>query len=131
MRGEIQQGQTRMSAAEFRSKFGAKVNENPPRSRVQNPKLEPTSQALAGSSPGEKDGAIRPVVLITSFRCGTPLDATNLRGGVKALEDQLVESGLIPDDSEEAADIQVKQVRVLHRFEERTEITIEYPCAES
>jgi len=104
-----------------------KRHENSSQRTLQNPKPEPSQvEALATSDEGKGSGTTRPIVRVTSFRCRL-LDRSNLWGGWKGLEDCLVASGLIAGDSEKDADIQVTQIRVSHRFEERTEIIIEYP----
>lgn len=102
-------------------------HENHSHRQLQNPKPQPPEvEALAISDEGKGSGSKRPIVRVTSFRCRL-LDRSNLWGGWKGLEDCLVASGLIAGDSEEDADIQVTQERVKHRFEERTEIAIDYP----
>lgn len=55
------------------------------------------------------------------------LDADNLAGGSKCLVDEIRYSGLIPDDTPEAIELQVQQVKVKHYAEERTELTLTYP----
>lgn len=55
------------------------------------------------------------------------LDRSNLYGGCKFLEDCCVISGLIYDDSEREINLQVRQVKVASREEEKTVIEITYP----
>ena len=131
--------QERLTTTEYRARLGLPPpgsdklkteicriprHENRSQRTLQNPKPEPSQvEALAISDEGKGSGTTRPIVRVTSFRCRL-LDRSNLWGGWKGLEDCLVESGIIAGDSEEDADIQVTQVRVGHRFEERTEIVI-------
>jgi len=60
---------------------------------------------------------------IVSYRTSL-LDPDNLYGGVKILVDRLVEQGFLYDDRQSCLDLEVSQVKVKKRSEQRTEITI-------
>lgn len=64
------------------------------------------------------------VVRITSFRRRL-LDADNLFGGTKYFTDGLRHAGLIPGDEPDVIRLEVRQVKVKTKAEERTEIEIE------
>lgn len=63
---------------------------------------------------------------ITSYRRKL-LDRSNLYGGCKYVEDCCVYAGLLPGDSEREINLQVRQVKVDSREEEKTVIEITYP----
>lgn len=63
---------------------------------------------------------------ITSYRRKL-LDRSNLYGGAKYVEDCCVYAGLLPGDSEREINLQVRQVKVDSREEEKTVIEITYP----
>lgn len=75
--------------------------------------------------PQAKQGEKRKVE-ITSYRVSL-LDPVNFVGGFKYLEDALVDYKLIWDDNMEHEELRPKQVKVKHRAEQRTEITVTYP----
>jgi hypothetical protein len=51
-------------------------------------------------------------------------DADNATGGCKALIDCLVAIGLLPGDSTSEIDLQVEQIKVAHRADEKTVVEI-------
>lgn len=65
----------------------------------------------------------RPVVLITSYRAGTPLDDDNLRGGLKALRD-LIARHLHIDDADHLVEWRYAQARVTSRDHQGTSVLI-------
>jgi hypothetical protein len=65
----------------------------------------------------------RRVVRITSYRRRL-LDFDNLAGGCKYFLDSCKYAGLIPDDGPECITLEVSQVRVKTKAEERTELEI-------
>lgn len=80
-------------------------------------------ETLACSCVRGKKSENRTLVRITSLRTRL-LDKDNLYGGAKHLLDSIKKSGLIRDDSETEIDYEIKQVKVSHRNEERTEVEI-------
>ncbi len=82
------------------------------------------SHDALGPAQGETQDAGRAFVFITSFRRRL-LDTDNLVG--KYVVDSLRYAGLIFDDSPDQITLTVRQRKVAHKGEERTEVTIEYP----
>lgn len=113
-----------------------KLFPNASRSTVEaNPQLhDPQPQrdkapALGKAVPGEKEGVGRIVVSYRLFRV-RPLDADNATGSTKDCTDGLCRLGLLPGDDPWSIELRVAQEKVQTYSEERTEITIEYPCRE-
>jgi len=75
---------------------------------------------------GNTKGFSRRLVRITSYRRRL-LDFDNLTGGCKYFLDSCKYSGLIPDDRPQDIAVEVVQVKVKSKADERTEITIA-PC---
>ncbi len=90
---------------------------------IQNPKPESAvrHEPLAAHA-GQKGCSTRVKVRIISCRCRL-LDADNL-AGAKFLIDALRYDGLIRDDSPEAIDLELTQVKVAKRCEEETIVVI-------
>lgn len=76
-----------------------------------------------GTAPGKEEHPHRIAVCITSFRRRL-LDPDNLIGGAKYFVDGLRYAGLIPGDNPEQITLEVSQVKVKTKHEERTEIEI-------
>lgn len=95
------------------------------RRAASRPKPEP---AVRNEPVEEKERASRLspsfVIRIVSFRCRI-LDADNLVGGTKYFTDGLRHAGIIPDDRPQDIILEVRQVQVARKEEERTEILIE------
>lgn len=118
-----------MKAAEFRKLQGLPPagHDYQTHARVPHPKPKPTQvEALAHADEGQGSCNGRPILRITSFRVRL-LDRDNLWGGSKAITDCIAAVGLIPGDAEHETDIRLTQEKVAHRYEERTEIEIQYP----
>ena len=93
---------------------------------VQSSKSEQDfGRTLDSKNGGTKEGAVRPVVRITSYRCRL-LDPDNLAGGCKPLIDSLRYAGFIHGDSPQEIVFIPEQVKVANRKEERTTVDIEY-----
>ena len=75
--------------------------------------------------PKAKKGERRKVE-ITSYRVSL-LDPVNFVGGLKHLEDALVDFKLIWDDNMEHEELRPKQEKVKKRALQRTEVTVSYP----
>ena len=80
-----------------------------------------------GPQEGEGRDPKSRAVCITSYRVNLLDPGANLWGSTKYIEDSLRYAGLIYDDSERFIQIQVRQVKVAHFCDERTEIEIIYP----
>ena len=80
--------------------------------------------ALAGDSPREAQSAGCVPVRFTLYRCRL-LDVDAKYGSVKDLLDCLVASGIVAGDKEGQVSLEVNQVKVGTRAEERTEIEIQ------
>lgn len=106
---------------------GADIHENPPRHKVQNAKSERhQAAALVEATKRKAPSMERIKVRFTGYRVQL-LDADNFAGSCKDLLDGVRLAGLIYDDTVSAIIFETEQVRVRHRAEERTEITIEIP----
>ena len=86
------------------------------------PKPTPRS-ALDGFAKREETRQSRITLCITRHATKL-LDADNFAGGCKPLIDQLRYAKLIEDDDPETVEILFRQVKVAHKKEERTEVTI-------
>lgn len=64
------------------------------------------------------------VLRYTSYRARL-LDTDNLAGGTKYFTDALRQCGVIADDTPKHIQLEVKQIKVQHRSEERTVIELE------
>lgn len=88
-----------------------KIEDNA-RTRLQDPLDQPVPlETLADKTPAKERGRVRVTVRIVSLR-SRRLDETNLRGGVKFLEDALVARGLIPGDAPGDIVLSVEQTKV-------------------
>lgn len=74
----------------------------------------------------EKKSDARPFVHIIMYRVRL-LDKDNAYASTKCLVDCLCEVGLIPGDSIKDIDLAVRQEKVKHRHEQKTEVRIVYP----
>jgi hypothetical protein len=92
--------------------------------RTVPPALVRVDQGAQRSAAG---GAARPHVSFTLYRCGTLLDWDQKYSSVKWVLDALVEERLLPGDREEDITGEVRQIRVAHRAEQKTVLTISYP----
>lgn len=91
---------------------------------IPSAKPEPAIQhEVERSDASQKRGSGRFEVRITSYRVRL-LDADNLAGGCKFLIDALRYEKLIPDDSPDAIELFISQVRVSKKLSERTEVII-------
>lgn len=91
-----------------------------------NPKPEcsvPYEPLAEAGGKTENSGSIPTRVRITSYRRRL-LDWDNLAGGCKYFCDCCTYSGLIPGDAPDQITLEVSQVKVKTKQEERTEITI-------
>jgi hypothetical protein len=68
-----------------------------------------------------------PVVRIINYTTHPIDEWDNLKGGSKFLVDQLRYSGLIREDTKEAVEIKISQVKVRHYNETGTRVQIFYP----
>jgi len=96
--------------------FDGQLQNSKPEQSIRNESL--------GTVKGKTESADRPIVRITSFRTRL-LDTDNLTP--KYLLDALRYAGAVFDDREKDIRLEVSQVKVVHRNEEKTEIEIEYP----
>lgn len=95
------------------------------RLRAPEPERDPGPPLVApapGEGAGQKSPQYRFIIAFTVFRVH-PLDWDN--HFVKALQDMLVSHGFLPDDNWTILEGSVRCLRVSHRSEQRTEITIE------
>jgi hypothetical protein len=119
-----------MSAAEFQAQFGSVKrvlkHENHPHRKLSTSKPAQQPPALGEIGSGEASGAGRPVVSFRMRRVRL-LDRDGKFAAVKNLCDGLQYAGLIRGDREDQIDLQVTQERVIHFFEENTEIEIDIP----
>lgn len=83
--------------------------------------------ALVQAVSRETKSIRRPVVRFT-FYCLRLRDRDNYTSSPKDLCDGLRHASLIPGDSEAEIDLQVEQVKIAHRSEQRTVIEIIYPA---
>ena len=103
------------------------MNENNAHPRLQDPEWEQIDRpALGGADAGTEKGSTRAVVRIRSWRTKL-LDKDNLYRGCKALLDSLRYACLIPGDSESEIDYEARQIKVAHRWEEKTVIELDLP----
>jgi len=96
---------------------------------VRLPPAEPERQdapTLEQTVQGETKSAGRPVVRFI-FHRQKLLDRDNAFAGVKDLLDGLRHASLIQGDTESEIDLQVEQVKVAHRKEQKTVVEIKYP----
>jgi hypothetical protein len=82
--------------------------------------------ALGDQTSGETKSDVRPFVCIITRRVRL-LDKDNAYASTKCLTDCLHEIGLIPGDSEKDIELEVRQEKVDHFHEQRTEVKITYP----
>jgi len=85
-----------------------------------------TENEMVGVEKGKAESMVVPKVSFTFYRCRL-LDVDGFRGGEKDLLDGLVKSGLLPGD--EVGKIELdppQQIKVTHRYQEETVITIRY-----
>ena len=82
------------------------------------------ANALDQTVQGKTEGVRRPAVRFTLYRLRL-LDRDNYAGSAKDLLDGLRHAALIPGDSEAEIDLQVEQVKVARRSEQKTVISIE------
>jgi hypothetical protein len=100
-----------------------KQYENKTRRPSHSPVVEhPVQDDSLGQVEGEASHAARIAVLVVSFRCRL-LDPDNL--APKYFIDGLRYAGLIPNDRQEDIELTVRQVKVEHKTDERTEITLD------
>ena len=95
--------------------------------RIKLPAAEPEraqANALDQTVQGKTEGVRRPAVRFTLYRLRL-LDRDNYAGSAKDLLDGLRHAALIPGDSEAEIDLEVEQVKVAHRSEQKTVISIE------
>jgi len=62
---------------------------------------------------------------ITAYVCGRLYDEGNLHANAKVHEDAAVDAGWLVDDAPEWCRLEVRQVRVEHRAEQRIEVSVE------
>ena len=101
-------------------------HEDHPRAPVQRPQRAKPPAALARDRAGEAPGPGRPLVRFTLHRLQL-LDVDAKYGSIKDLLDALRYAGAIHDDKEGCITLEVEQVKVRHRRDQRTIIEIEYP----
>jgi len=95
--------------------------------RTKLPAPEPEraqANALDQTVQGKTEGVRRPAIRFTLYRLRL-LDRDNYAGSAKDLLDGLRHAALIPGDSEAEIDLQVEQVKVARRSEQKTVISIE------
>lgn len=93
--------------------------------KLQCSEPQPYQKATLDDANGrEIQGLPRTLVRFVGYRC-RPLDPDNFAGGCKDLLDGLRHAGLIPGDEPWKITFETAQVKVAHRTQERTEITIE------
>ena len=90
---------------------------------------DPFFEQFTGEKPlvvdqGKEENPARCILSYTSYRCRL-LDEDNWC--TKYFTDALRYCGALPDDTPDKVTIQVRQEKVAHRSEEKTEIIIEYP----
>lgn len=81
--------------------------------------------ALDQEIQGKPESYERAHVCFTAFTA-RPTDPDNIGGGCKALLDAIKKLGLIPDDSPDYIELEIKQRRVDHVSQEKTLIEIQY-----
>lgn len=92
---------------------------------VQNPQPKPpVLDEPARADAGQESRPTRVKVRIISYRCRL-LDIDNLAGGSKFLIDAIRYQGLIRDDSPDAIELSVSQIRVSKRDLEETVVILE------
>ncbi len=102
-------------------------NENHPRTKVCDAKLERNkAKPLVEAVSGKKESVDRVIVCITGYRV-RPLDPDNFAGGTKDIIDGLRHAGLLDDDSPDKIILRTEQVKIRHRENQKTVVTIEYP----
>lgn len=100
---------------------------NPPSRPLPHPEPQRyQTSALGAANEGKGEGIPRTIVRFVGYRT-RPLDPDNFAGGVKDLLDGLRHAELISGDEPWKIKLETEQVKVAHRNEERTEITITYP----
>ena len=88
------------------------------------------AKALGATALKQAQGPARPdqrIGVHITVRKLRPCDHDNCVGGLKPLIDSLRDSGLIPEDSEEAIRLEVTQERVSSKPQEGVSITLTYP----
>lgn len=82
--------------------------------------------SLGGTTKGKEKSLERVIVCFKGYRT-RPLDADNFAGSVKHLLDGLRAAGIIDDDDPTTIELRTEQVKVKHRHEQKTVITLYYP----
>ena len=104
----------------------AKQYENRTVSKLPDAKPKEQARALGSDHEGKTSGARVPHVCFTLCRTRL-LDVDAKYGSIKDLLDGLQYAGLISGDREGEITLEVNQVKVSHRSEEKTLISIELP----
>lgn len=103
---------------------------HPVATRVQDAKSQRTPGSAVVQAPPDESGS-GPRVTLRITRFGRQLlDFDNCAGGCKAICDQLRYAGVIEDDTPEAIDFQVRQVKIKTKQEEGTLIEVFYDLAD-
>ncbi len=103
------------------------LHDNPPRSQLpDSAPQQDQAPTLGAAIPGEAQGVGRPGVRFTLYRLGL-LDDDSAHASAKDLLDGLHHAGLIPGDAPNQISLTVDQIKVSHRKDQRTEITITTP----
>lgn len=93
---------------------------------VSNPKQPKREETLASSGGGETQSTGRIPVRFTLYRCRL-LDVDAKYASVKDLLDCVVASGIVAGDKEGQISLEVNQVKVKTKAEERTEVEVILP----
>lgn len=98
-----------------------------PGSKIPHAKLEcHKAPALGKTVPGKTESMERARVRFTGYRV-RPLDPDNFAGSCKDVIDGLRHAGLISGDDPTQIILETEQVKVKHRYEEKTIVEIVYP----
>lgn len=101
------------------SKAGGEIRASVP---VAKPERNASNEPVA-EEPVQVAPPVRRLVRYTRFGL-SPLDDDNLKGGTKWITDTLVLAGILHDDSPQFAQIEVRQVKVDHWWEESTKVEV-------
>jgi hypothetical protein len=116
---------TRMTAAEFLGiMHPSQCDDNPSLPKVQSAQPQQIqAKPLVRRIESEAGSLQRVIVRIVGYRVQL-LDPDNFAGGCKDLLDGIRHAGIISGDSTKEIDFKTDQIRVRHRYEERTEVEI-------
>lgn len=117
---------------EFQKRFplsSSVLARNSPDNRIKVPPAEPEhnqAPALVEAISGTTESSARPTVRFVFYRQRL-LDRESAWAGTKDLLDGLRYAALIQNDAEKDIELQVEQVKVDHRAEQKTVVIITYP----